>query len=262
LTRTKHVFRHDVPCLQYAALGDTAVRVIAIHHAVREYDLDAIVVPLPRPDFALLWTGAFGEERIVWDPEAIPLEYRFARVSAPTSLDWQFGSAGWNVFESVLWENGFFRTLKMKIEPPILFPCNPFARAVMIYPEEHTDGNRIFDATWWIETSGQLRAKGYSLNYLGSMRCQALERRYQVMEFDRTFPPTLSGLRECVAASSLAIGGSTGPTWTCLMSDIPQIVLESKKAPHGYWFFDRCQTVLSKRLFIVSTLDSFVPRLG
>ena len=251
-----------MPCLQYAALGDTAVRVISIYHVVREYELDAIVVPSPRPEFAMLWTGAFGEQRIVWDPAAIPPEYRFARVSAPTALDWQFGSAGWNVFESVLWENGFFHTFRMKIEPPILFRCDPFAHAVMIYPEEQTDGNRIYDASWWIGTCGLLRAKGYSINYLGSMRCEALDRLHHIAKFDRTFPPTLEGLRDCIAASSLAIGGSTGPTWTCLMSDIPQIVLESKKAPHGYWFFDRCQTVLRKRLSIVSTLDSFVPRLG
>jgi hypothetical protein len=251
-----------VPCLQYAALGDTAVRVIAIHHVVTEHNLDAIVVPLRRADFALLWTGAFGEQRVVWDPADIPPEYRYARVSAPTSLDWQFGSAGWNVFESVLWENGFFRTSKLKIEPPILFRCDPYARAVMIYPEEYTDGNRVYDAHWWIATCRLLREKGYSINLLGSMRCESLNGLREVISFDRTFLPTLVGLRDCIAGSSLAIGGSTGPTWTCLMSDIPQIVLESKKAPHGYWFFDRCQTVLKKRLSIISTLDSFVPRLG
>jgi hypothetical protein len=234
------------------------VRVIAIHHAVREYDLDAIVVPQARPEFVSLWKAALGETRVLPDPMAIPSEYRYARVSAPTSLDWSFGSAGWNVFESVLWENGFFRTMKLRIEPPCVFPCDPNARAIMIYPEERTDGNRTYDASWWIATCRTMREKGYSINYLGDYGGTALLPLYQAETFDHSFPPTLEGLRECIASSSLAMGGSTGPTWVCLMSDIPQIVLESKKSPHGYWFFDRCQTVLAKRLQVIPTVASAI----
>lgn len=82
---------------------------------------------------------------------------------------------------------------------------------------------------------------------------------YDSTEFDRVFEPTIAGLRECVAVSSLAIGGSTGPTWALLLSDIRQIVLESKKSPHGYWFFDRCQNAITKHLDVVTNLKCLIP---
>ena len=44
MTRTRHVFRQDVPCLSYAALGDTAVRVLAIDHIIKSHALDVFYV--------------------------------------------------------------------------------------------------------------------------------------------------------------------------------------------------------------------------
>lgn len=255
MIRTKHVFRQDVPCLQYAALGDTAVRVLSVHYLITRYNLDALVVPQPNPTLIPLWETVLRPERIVRNPNDIPPEFRLAQVSAPTELDWRYGSAGWNVFESVMWENGFFNTGHMRIIPPIVFHCAPRAKAVMVFPNEVTDGNRVFDSRWWIQSCRQLRAGGYSLNLLGNRTHQALLELYAEVKFDREFEPTLDGLRQCVAESSLAIGGSTGPTWTLLFSDIPQIVLESHRSPHGYWHFDRCQTVLGKKLNVIATIE-------
>lgn len=259
MTRIKHVFRQDARCLQYAALGDTSVRILAIHHIIKSQSLDAVIVPPSKSEFVPLWQAVFGPERIILDPEKIPETHSRARVSHPTSLDWMFGAAGWTVFESVMWENGFFDTRDLMITPPIVFRADHRSRAVMIYPAEGTDGNRVYTPEWWIDECTRLKDRGWRINLLGRPDHPALQKIGAAVAFDQVFAPTISGLRECVAASSRAIGGSTGPTWALLMSDIPQVVLESRRAPHGYWFFDRCQEVLSKRLRIVSTLESALP---
>jgi hypothetical protein len=256
--RTKHVFRQDVACLRYAALGDTAVRVIALKHLVDFYQLDAIVVPQPNPALRALWVDVFGPERVVDDPAAIPDRFRYARVSHPTSLDWAYGAAGWNVFESVMWESGFFATRNLRITPPTVYSCDPEARAAMIYPAEHTDGNRVYTSDWWNRTCDLLRSKGYALHHLGDPAYAPLAGLYANQDFDRYFPAQFSGLKACLACSSIAIGGSTGPTWVALLSDIPQVVLDSRRAPHAYWYFDRCQAVLTKRLRVYTELDVLV----
>ena len=232
---------------------------ITICHLIKRYDLDAIVVPQPRPEFIPLWQSALGADRVVADPRDIPMSHDRARISHPTRLDWSFGSAGWTVFESVMWENGFFDTRELHIVPPIVFPANHRADAVMIFPAEATDGNRVYDADWWVRTCNELWSGGWRVNLLEGTDHPPLKTFYQRAPFDAIFPPTIEGLRACVTSSSLAVGGSTGPTWAFLMSDIPQVVLESKRAPHGYWFFDRCQAVLAKRLRILSTLESAAP---
>lgn len=255
----KHVFRQDVRALEYAALGDTSVRIITLHHLIAAEGLDALIVPPKNPNLLPLWEAAFPRGTILQSSTGIPESHRYARISAPTSLDWSFGSAGWTVFESVMWENGFFRTSAMRINPPLIFTAQHQAKAVMLYPSEHTDGNRVYDCAWWIRTCQIFQSKGFKLNHLGNTENSTLRGLYDSVQFDGIFEPTIAGLRECTARSSLAIGGSTGPTWTLLMSDIPQIVLESKRSPHGYWHFDRCQSVLTKRLKIVSTIESFLP---
>src|SRR5205085_561006 len=132
LTRIKHVFRQDAECLKYAALGDTAVRILAIHHIIRSQAIDAVIVPPPKLDLLPLWQAAFGPERIILDPAKIPETHSRARISRPTSLDWMFGAAGWTVFESVMWENGFFETRDLLITPPIVFRADHRSGAVMI----------------------------------------------------------------------------------------------------------------------------------
>jgi hypothetical protein len=262
MTRIKHVFRQDVPCLRYAALGDTAVRALTIHHIIKTYDLDALVVPQPNPGVVGLWELVIGRERVIADPRDIPPSHRDARVSAPTPRDWEYGWAAWNVFESVMWENGFFDTARLQITPPVVFPCDHRGKAAMIYPNEVTDGNRVFDSDRWLSICRALREQGYALHFLGSTSNQALRSFYDEMSFDRVFEPNLEGLRDCVAASTIAVGASTGPTWALFLSDIPQIVLQSHRSPPDYWFFDRCQAVLTKQLVILPTVECAIATAG
>jgi hypothetical protein len=241
--RNRHVFYQNVAALGYMALGDTAVRLIAISQIIRDYDLDAVIVPQSNASLRSLWNRVF-PGRVVLQ---VPPDYQSGGISRPTSHDHGYGMAAFDVFESVWWENGFFDTARLRIEPPVIFKCNPAAQAVMIYPKEKTDGNRVYTPERWQNIVATLRSKSYKINCLGDTLG---------LSVDGAFPATIDGLENCIAASSLAIGGNTGPTWTCLMSDIPQIVLESKKSPHGYWNFDRCQRVLTKRVQIVMELDA------
>jgi hypothetical protein len=261
MIRTKHIFRQDVSVLSHDYLGDTSVRALAIHHLIERYELDAYVVAPPASRFFPFWRAVFGSARVVADASQIPHRFRDARISAPTQRDWAYGLAGFNVFEAVMWENGFFDTAGMRIIPPIVFPSDPRARAAMIYPAERTDQNAVYNSKWWSATCTELRRQGYAIHLLGSRDHPPLAEFFAETEIDRVFEPTVEGLRACAASSSLAIGGSTGPTWALLFSDIRQIVLESHRAPHGYWFFDRCQEVLAKRLWILPSLESLVPRL-
>lgn len=249
--KNKHVFDQSVSSLRYMALGDSAVRIIGIHSIIQQYNLDAIVIPHNSASLLPLWKRALGD--IV--QSVVPKTHRHATISAPTSLDFGYGSAGFNVFESVYWENGFFDTPKMRVNPPCLFRCDKSSRSVMIYPTEHTDGNRVYDSDFWIKTATKIRELGYKINLLGD-RNNKLEKFFTTVSIDRHFPPNLDGLEACIAASSCAVGASTGPTWICLLSDIPQVVLESKRSPHGYWNFDRCQRVLIKKLAISESVET------
>jgi hypothetical protein len=257
LTRTKRVIRQDAPCLRYVALGDTAVRIVAIEHWVRTLDLDYIIVPPAKADLLPLWHDVFGADRVVAG-DRIPASHALADVSSPTDLDWRYGAAAWNVFESVLWELGYFQTRGTRITPPIIYRANHQAKAVMIYPAETTDGNRVFDSDWWIRTCADIRKAGFKINLLGRVDHAPLKKLFDSVTFDQIYPPRIQGIRDCVANSSCAIGSSTGPTWALLLSDIPQIVLESKKSPHGYWHFDRCQEMLTKRLHILTSLETLL----
>jgi hypothetical protein len=225
------------------ALGDAAVRLIAISQIIRDYDLDALVVPQANASLRGLWERVFPGRAV----STVPAEYQNGGLSRPTGHDHVYGMAAFNVFESVWWENGFFDTARLRIEPPVIFKCNAAAQSVMIYPKEKTDGNRVYTPDRWHNIAANLRSKSYKINCLGDTLG---------LEVDATFPATIDGLENCIAASSLAVGGNTGPTWACLMSDIPQVVLESKKSPHGYWNFDRCQRVLTKNVNIVAELDA------
>ena len=259
--KTRHVFRQDVPSLKYMGLGDTSVRILAIHHLITKYRLDAIVVPPCDKELAALWTAVLGAGRVVSDAASIPDAFKDARISAPTSVDWRYGSAGWNVFESAMWENGFFDTRNVRLQAPMVFPCDRKSGAVMIYPIEGTDGNRVYDSEFWIETCSVFRRRGYRINHLGTRNHPNLRKFYDTVDFDLHFEPTIENLAACVSKSSLAIGSSTGPTWTLLFSDIEQLVLESKKSPRDYWFFDRCQHALAKKLRILPTMESLIPDL-
>jgi hypothetical protein len=131
----------------------------------------------------------------------------------------------------------------------------------MIYPDEHTEGNRVFTADAWLYIYNQLRALGLRINCLGAKASVALRPFYEEATFDAEYPPSISGMKECIARSSLAVGASTGPTWALLFSDIPQIVLFGRKSCH--WDFDRIETIVAKRLHVFPTFASVAsPLLG
>lgn len=256
MNNKRHVFCLDVPALRYCRLGDTSVRIIAIHYLSERYHLDPVIVPPRSEAFYPLWRKAFGEDRIVTDINLLPDSHRRASISAPTSLDWEHSQKGLNVFECVMWENGFFDTANMYIRPPQIFHAGIKIPAIMIYPFERTDGNSVYDSNWWIEVCTLIRSKGFSINLLGDRRCAQLQKLFDTVEFDYICAPTIEGLKRCTENSCMAIGSSTGPTWTLLMSDIPQIVLQSGVHYESYWNFDRCQKVLEKRLKIFTRLES------
>lgn len=250
MTLTKHVFIQDTESLGYMALGDASVRIIAIHHLISKYDLDALVIPPRDPKLHVLWKRAFGE-RVV-EPGGIPASHRDARITKVTTKDWQYGNAAWNVFEAVMWENAFFETQSLSIQPPVIFPCDTKSKAAMIYPSEKTDGNRVLDGDFWIEICQELRANGWRIHHIGDKGQSALSNFYKHTIFDQEFPPTIDGLAACISSSALALGGNTGPSWTCLMSPIPQIVVETKCSPHGYWNFDRTMPLISKQVTVLN----------
>lgn len=248
MTRTKHVFDQNCDCLSYMALGDTAVRCIGIRHLIAEYDLDAVVIYQRNPTMEILWRDVFGNLL----KDSIPESHLMAHVSRPTVKDWHYGTAAYNVFESICWENGFFDTSKMKVRIPVIYPCSIRSKRAMIYPKEHTDANKIYTVEWWKKTVEMLRGRGLGINCLGDT---------MGIKVDAQFNPNISGLKECISKSCLAVGSSTGPTWACLLSDIPQIVLQSFRLSHGYWDFDRCQRVLEKRLEICKDITAAIPSM-
>ena len=247
----KHIFSFDDPRQPQTSLGDSAMRICAISGIIQKYDLDALIIPHKGPVLLPLWRRAFGG-RVLQDEADIPESHWDATISRPTARDSYYGNHAWTVFEYVWWEMGFFKTHNMWIAPPVLYRCDVTSKAAMVYPTEYTEGNRVYTAAWWYTTLTLLLEKGYAINILGNAEpfCRDLPHRQ--------FPATIEGLEQCIAASSLAIGGSTGPTWACLLSDIPQIVLDSRRSIHGTWFFDRCQCVLAKRLRNASTLESLL----
>lgn len=257
MTRTKHVFIQDTEPLGYMALGDASVRALAIHHMIEAHDLDAIVIPPRNSSLLPLWRKVFAEK--LREDGSMPLSHQGARTTRITTKDWQYGNAAWNVFEAVMWENAFFETQRIQIHCPNFFPCKSESDAVMIYPAERTDANRVLNSSFWTDMCEQLRAQGWKINHLGCKGHQALKEFYSQVNFDAEFPPTIEGLSECIAKSSLAIGGNTGPTWTCLMSSIPQVVIETKRSPHGYWNFERVSPVLTKPLTVVQVASVGIP---
>lgn len=259
MTRTKHVFVQDTGPLGYMALGDASIRALTIYHMIRVFHLDALIIPPKHRDLLPLWRRVFADK--LQEDGIIPPEYVCARISKITPKDWQYGNAAWTVCEAVMWENAFFETRNLRIETPNIFPCDIKSGAVMIYPAEKTDGNRVLDSRFWIDACREFRAKGYKIHHLGDKRQTTLAEFYGATTFDQEYPPTIDGLSRCIASSSLAFGGNTGPTWACLMSSIPQIVIETKRSPHGYWNFDRVMPIMSKQVTIVTHSSAAISKL-
>jgi hypothetical protein len=237
-------------------LGHIAVRIIAIDYLIRRYGLDAIVIPGTTD----LWQRAFPGRTCRRDE--IPESHRLAPIAATTPLNHHFGLAGFDIFEMICWEFGFFDTRKLWIDPPRLFPCATSGNAIMIYPEENTEANRVYTAAWWSRVVSYLLQRGNRVNFLGTGGYSHLAEFYRAIESlpVRRFPATIAGLADCVAASTIAMGGSTGPSWVCLMSNIRQVALESKGLNNGCWEFERVQRVLAKRLTILTDLSAVFGR--
>jgi hypothetical protein len=251
MTRTKALFIEDTPGMSYAALGDSSSLIIAIHHIICHWQLDAFIVPPPAGKTLPLWKLVFGERLATLS--TIPQSHKLARIIRPKTKDHWYGYAGFDVFECILWEHGFFDTRHLRISPPIVFRCNPDSKNAMVYPREHTNGNAVYNGRWWAATASMLNKRGYHLNVLGDTKLLGY-RRDQATQF----PANIDGLRNCIAASSIAIGATTGPTWACLMSDIPQIVLESKRTAGACWHFDRVQRVIDKKLSVLPRWESLL----
>lgn len=251
----KHLFIQNQGHFQYASLGDVSVRILSFLNISRKYGLDSGYIPIS-PSLKVLWSDVLGQDRVFDNYESAPEEYRNGVMHKPTSLDLNYGWAAHTVFESVFWENGFFDTKGLMIETPIVYKCNYKDKNALIYPDEKTDGNRIYNSAFWLKVCEDLTSKGYGIICCGNKSSSNLKEFYEKQKFAEEYAANIENLKKCISKCSLALGASTGPTWACLFSDIKQVVFESKKSPHGYWHFDRCQEVLSKKVQIVQTLDS------
>ena len=146
------------------------MRIIAINHIIQKYGLDAMIIPHGNRSVRPLWVRVFGD-RLHLNENVLPSGFENAVIHRPTSLDWFFGSVGWNVFESVLWENGWFDTKNLQIELPKIFKCGIKAdvtKIAMIFPQERTDGNRVWDSSFWMGLVIRLKDLGYQLYHLGT----------------------------------------------------------------------------------------------
>ena len=121
----------------------------------------------------------------------------------------------------------------------------------MIYPKENTDGNRTFNRDWWKNTIQTIHNMGYVVNVWGY--CEPLDKQ----DVDNIFPLGLDGLEQCLSVSCMSIGGNTGPSWALLLSDVPQIVLESKSVPIC-WHFDRACDFIYKKFHVYKPLDVLI----
>lgn len=241
------------------ALGDSAIRILAIDYLIKSLNLDAKIIPHSNSSVQQLWRDVF-QDKLIGDENNIPSDYQAAIIHAPTSEEWARGQSAYTTFETVFVENGFDNIVNPKISAPNIYSYNPDSHSVMIYPNERTDGNRIYNNKMWLDIYYELKTFGYKINCLGEP-IDNLREFYNTAQIDNFFPPTIDGLRTCIAASSLAVGTNTGPTWACLFSEIPQICLASNKSPHSYWDFDKCQTVLAKKLHIIPTMESVLRHL-
>ena len=252
----KHIFDQSAECLGYASLGDVCVRIVALKNLVDQYGLDYKIIPIKNKAYYALWELIFKDRLIYSLREIQGTEYEHAIMHSPTRLDWQLGSAGFNVFESIYWENGFFHTKNLHIKLLSSIVSNYRSNVVMIYPNEKTDANTVYNSRFWLDVCTKLKDRNYEIHLIGNTDHGPLREFYNNCIVDRIYEPTIENLVSCIRCSFLALGSSTGPTWACLLSDIRQIVLESKKSPHGYWFFDRCKTVLEKDIKVLPTFES------
>jgi hypothetical protein len=249
MINNKYIFKQDVDTLKYSALGDGAVRIISIYNIIKQYNLDAYIIPTPNKDTIMLWNDCF-KERIITN-DTIPQSHKDAYMCAPLWLDWHYGLGSFYVFESVFWENGFLYTKDFNIEIPLLYKCNINSNGVMIYPKEGTSGNRVFEQSWYKELVDTIHKNGHKVNLFGDIDF------LPGVQVDKHFPRGVENMKKCLDESFLAIGGSTGPTWALLMSDVPQIVLDPRTVDR-YWHFCR---IKNKKITVYTQEETLLNNL-
>lgn len=255
MNRKKHLFIQNKH-YDYGSLGDVCMQIFAYDVMVKQNNLDAKFVIQTNPIFDEIWFDVFGKENIYRSFEDIPNEYKFGNIHKPTSKDIGYGQWASNeLIEGLIWENGFLNTKDIIYKMPLLYKSNFIGKNVLIYPEEKTDGNRIFDSKFWINTYNDLKNQNYKIFYLGDKNSFALSEFYNTCKFDIEYNATVSNLKKCIEQCTLAVGTSTGPTWFCLFSDIRQIVFQSKSNAK-YWNFDRYEFSLLKKIKIIHTFES------
>lgn len=251
----KHTFIQN-PYYNYGALGDVCMQIFAYYSMTEHYNLDSKFVIQTNSIFDELWHDVLKKENIYRNFNDIPEEYKLSVVHKPTSKDISYGQwASNDLIEGLFWENAFLNTKNVTYKMPLIYNCNFNCKNVMIYPEEKTDNNNIFNSDFWISVYNDLKKNNYSVYYLGNKQKDNLQKFYDLCKFDKEYSANLSNLKECVSNCSLAIGTSTGPTWFCLFSDIRQIVYQSKSS-NRYWNLDRYQFSLLKKIKTIETLDA------
>lgn len=255
MNREKHLFIQN-KYYAYSSLGDTCMEAFAYYTIVKKYNLDAKFIIQTDSTFDSIWHDLLGRDNVARHLEDIPEEYKLGKLHRPTDKDVGYGQwAAFDLIEGLMWENGFFDTKNIKYEVPILYNCGFHSKNVLIYPDEKTDGNKIFNSDFWISVYQDLKKHNYNIYYLGWRRNPALQDFYNSCLFDKDFEPNIENLKKCIKDCTLAVGTSTGPTWFGLFSDIRQIVFQSKSSA-GYWNLERYQFSLSKKIKIVPTFEA------
>jgi len=254
-TGRRHLFRLDHPALHVSGLGNHVVWAAALRYVADRDKLDAFVIP-PQShveDIRAIWHLLF-PERVV---TAVPPE--IDTISEPGEKAKAHGLSAPTIFECALWESGFSLRDGETLALPVLWKHDPAARRAMIFPVEYTDENRYYDTAYWVEMAAELRKHGYEVNLFGATQNQRdrgngvalVGQLVTAGAIDHVYSSSLTDLGRCIAASSLAIGASTGPSWCCLLSDIPQIALDRPRDAHHLWSFEQNLRVLAKPLRVV-----------
>ena len=255
MNREKHLFIQN-QYYGYSSLGDTCMEAFSYYTIVKKYNLDAKFIIKTNQIFDEIWYDLLGKENVLRYLQDVPEEYKLGKLHRPTDKDVGSGQwASYDLIEGLMWENGFFDTKNIKYEVPSLYNCGFNTKNVLIYPDEKTDGNKVFDSDFWISTYKDLKKHNYNVYYLGTKNNIHLKPFYDSCQFDIEFQPNIKNLKECINNCTLAVGASTGPTWFCLFSNIRQIVFQSKSSA-GYWNLERYQFSLQKKIKLIPTFDA------
>ena len=262
-----HLFDLSDSCLEVSAVGNHAVWAAALTYVSQRDGFDPYIIPPPArlPTVREIWTEVFPPSRILTRrPD------RVDRVRSPREAQKIVGMTASNAFEDALWQVGFSLAPGEKIDIPVLWRCNPDSDAVMIAPVEYSEGNRYYDAQYWLDRVREIHEAGFQVNLFG---VQLSDRDQDGHGFEligrlvtsgwvsRNYGSTIAELQRCIGESSQAICSSTGPTWLCLYSDIPQVMLCAPTVRSPQWRCDVNAKVIAKPVTLVHGKNSIRPLL-